>query len=138
MKTFILILFLLISGVTYSQTHYVRVSPKQEKQFEYKEGNYNNGSYFIFNPSISDFYEYKNCTISGYLSDPTLDNGIRIKTGWEYEYTEAEIIADSTGYFEATISTDNLPNLAIAVYYMGEPVKLSLEDVDISFSGKRF
>jgi len=138
MKTFILLLFLLISGVTYSQIHYVRVAPKQEKQYEYKEGIYNNGSFFAFNPLLSDYFEYKNCTISGYLSDPTLDNGIHILTGRDFEYTEAAINADSTGYFEATISTANLSNLIIAVYYMGEPVKLSLEDVDISFSGKKY
>ena len=136
MKTFILLLFLLISGVTYSQIHYVSVSPKYEKQFEYEEGSFDNVSGFAF--SINDYFLYKKCTISGYLSEPTLDNGVSFRTGWDYEFTEAKTTADSTGYFEITISTANFPQLLISVFYIGERVKLSLEDVDISFSGKIF
>lgn len=47
-------------------------------------------------------------------------------------------LANSSGYFEATITTNNLPLMLIAVYYYGEPVRLKLKDVNITFSGKAF
>lgn len=87
MKTTLVIFFFLITGVTYSQIHYIEVAPKHEKQYERKEGYYDNASGFAFD--ISDYYYYKKCIISGYLSDPSLTNEIVIKTGWDYEYTEA-------------------------------------------------
>lgn len=136
MKIIILMIFLLISNITYSQIHYIEVNPKEEKKYEHTEGHFDNASGVVF--FVNDYSKYKRCTISGYLSDPTLENGINIKTGWEYEYTEAKVSADSTGYFEATIMTDNLPNIFIAVYYMGEPVGLKLQNVDITFSGSRY
>ncbi len=139
MKTTIIILvFLLISGVTYSQIHYISVSPKYEENFEKAEGRFDNVSCFLFSINSVESIKAEYCHITGYLSDFPLENRIDVKTGWDYEYTEDQTQADSTGYFEAVVTTGNLPTLLINIFYSGEPLKVKLNNVDIYFTGSRF
>lgn len=57
MKTILVIFFFLITGVVYSQIHYVEVSPKSVKQYEHKEGYFDNAALFrspliLWNPIV--------------------------------------------------------------------------------------
>ena len=138
MKIFFLIVTLLIlTSPAFSQTHYIRVSPKFEKSFEHKEGHYDNYAGFKFSMDLMDVVQTEYCTVKGYISDPSLEHRIDAMTGYDMEYTEAQVTADSQGYFSFTVSTQNLPELFIAVFYMGSQTKIYLEDVYITFSGKR-
>jgi len=138
MKTIFLTFFLLITGVTYSQIHYIEVS-STAKSHDPEEGYYDNIHLFSFSLNASEYWRAKSCTITGYIYNIPLNNSISAKTGWDFEYKEYNTQTDSMGWFKITISTDNLPKLGIGVNYNGELLPdLKLSNVDIYFSGSKY
>ncbi len=143
MKTFILI-FLILTSTANAQVvkTYISVSPTKEKHFEEKEDYYSNTAVFEFN--IKDYYLFNYCMISFYPSDPQRhilisSNKVAAYTGLKYEYYEDASKTDSTGFVILTVLTDNLPKLAIIVYYDGiAGGELILSDVRIELYGNKF
>lgn len=141
-KLIISILFLLIYSSIYSQDiSYISVSPKYN--FEVTEENipYNNVCMFEFFLNTIEAYQSQNCYIS-FSFDELGEYGVVALTGLEGEYTEDRryynITTMDSSYCDLSISTLNLPELKILIGYNGYKRKIKINDVTISFRGKKY
>ena len=137
MKTLFTIICLLGLTVTsHSQISYIRVMPMT--QVVLSGENFDNATGFKFFLNTMESIQSKQCKFTGYVSDPTLTHSILAITGNDMEYVEAATDADTQGYFSFTISSDNLPELWVVVYYQGEQTEICLDNVNITFIGDKY
>ena len=129
---------MLISNITYSQIHYVKVEPVEHYHYEHQEGYFDNMALFTF--YIKDYNNYEQFSIEGYFPEyftNTNDWKVSVKTGWEYQYTEKEWTPYSNG-LSARITTYNLPRVAVVVYYDGDQQPIWIQDVTIEMMYKKY
>lgn len=141
MKKLFLITILINANFLFGQSeiNYISVNPKYCGAVE-DESSFNSYCYYEFFLNITEAYNNKYCYIN-FAVDRTGEYAVIASTGWDAEYTEDKqfytITSMDSAYCNLKISTQNLPKLHIFIAYEGRKRNMKINDVTISFSGKK-
>ena len=137
----IVLLVLMISNICHSQTYKKVTSSEHYNSTE--KGKFENVYVFEFNPSATDYFDFKNCAISFYAIDQAGDplpegHTVRAITGYKHNYTEDEVTSNPSGLTNLNITTNNLGDLLIVVCFNGPDRTISLHNVEFSYTGEKY